>query len=131
MSRWCHVVGCLYIETFKETKGIKKYVENKIKDAPLITGSEADADIFVNPLSGHNVSVWDRVKETKYQTCVAITIVGNLRDTENATVEMEIKNFIKYIEDLGFDIYYKSISIYDTLLEKPIIIEDKEEDYYG
>lgn len=131
MSRWCHVVGCLYIETFKETKGIKKYVENKIKDAPAITGSEAAADIFVNPLSGHNVSVWDREKEAKYQTCVAITIVGNLRDTENATVEMEIKNFIKYIEDLGFDIYYKSISIYDTLLEKPIIIEDKEEDYYG
>ena len=125
MSRWCHIVGCLYIETFKETKGIKKYVENKIKDAPAIAGSEADADIFVNPL--HNVSVWDREKEAKYQTCVAVTIVGNLRDTENTTVEREVKNFIEYIEDLGFDIYYKAISIYDTLLEKPIIIKDEEE----
>ena len=34
MSQWTHVIGCLYVETYKEKKDIKKYVENILKNAP-------------------------------------------------------------------------------------------------
>ena len=107
MSRWVHVTGCLYVETYKEESDIKKCVEEMLTDAPKITGSERDADIFINPLSGHNT--WTNCDcehceygktvvhleeggfkcdaedgydcpDGEYQTCVAITIIGDLRD---------------------------------------------------
>ena len=56
MSRWTHVIGSLYVDTYKHEKDIKGYVENLLEKAPKITGSERDCDIFVNPLSGYNTS---------------------------------------------------------------------------
>ena len=126
MSRWTHIVGCLYIETFKERKNIKKYVEDKLKLAPKITGSELDADIFVNPLSGYNLSSWTKNnKNVQYQTCVAITIVGDLRDRDIGRTTTEIKVFLDFIKR-NFDIFYHSISIYDELLGKTEFIFEEE-----
>ena len=140
MSQWTHVIGCLYVETYKEKKDIKKYVENILENAPKITGSERDTDVFVNPLSGHNT--WtncdcehceygktivhldkggfqcDAPKgyecpEGEYQTCIAITLVGDLRDRDKQTTCEEINKFIRYLQDCGFGIDYQSILVRD------------------
>ena len=134
MSNWTHVTGCLYVETYKERKNIKKYVEKMLEKAPKITGSEGDLDIFVNPLSGYNVSSYKTDKNgdwLHYQTCVAITMVGNLRDTEIKYKKPEILEFLKYIEKfLEFDIFYHSISIYEDYTGKKETIELEDEYYH-
>lgn len=142
MSQWTHVTGCLYIETFKEEKDIKKYVEKLLETTPKITGSEKDCDIFVNPLSGYNTSTncdcknceYGKTKvyldeggfqcnanesyecpRGEYQTCVAITIIGDLRDRDGNTTRKEIERFIRSLQhlDLGFFIDYCSIRVRD------------------
>lgn len=145
MSRWTHVVGSLYVGTYKHEKDIKGYVENLLEQAPKITGSERDCDIFVNPLSGYNTSIGmdcdhcqhfrgeelnDNGKRVaiecdaednfkcptgNYQTCVAITIIGNLRDRDKYKTIQEVNDFIRYIQSLGngFTIDYSSVFVSD------------------
>lgn len=141
MSRWTHIVAVLYVETFTEDKNIDERVKKLIAAAPAITGSEANADIFVNPLNGYNTSIshncnecehlvsgdawnespWCEAPEnydcptTEYQTVVAITIVGDLRDREIDQTQQEYLDFKKYIEQtVKYDIFYDSCSIYNT-----------------
>lgn len=134
MSNWTHITGCLYVDTYTQRKNIKKYVEKMLEKAPKITGSEGDLDIFVNPLSGYNVSSYKTGKNgdwLHYQTCVAITMVGDLRDTEIKYKKPEILEFIKYIQKfLEFDIFYHSISIYEDYTGKKETIDWKGEDYH-
>lgn len=158
MSRWTHVIGSLYIETYKERKDIKGFVENILNDAPKITGSEKDTDIFVNPLSGHNTWIScdcercvykDTIvhlddeggfqcdaentfecPEGNYQTCVVITIVGDLRDKDGETTKKEIEEFIRFLQKQDFDIDYHSVRIEDELDGKyDLYIKYKEDDY--
>lgn len=148
MSKWTHIVATLYVETFTEDKNIGERVKKLIAAAPAITGSEANADIFVNPLSGYNTSIsrncneceylisgdalnespWCEAPEsyncptTEYQTVVAITIVGDLRDREINQTQQEYLDFKKYIEQtIGYDIFYDACSIYDKNNTKIIL----------
>ncbi|MGN1301536.1 MAG: hypothetical protein ACI4U9_03320 [Clostridia bacterium] len=142
MSNWTHICGAIYVDTFKEEVNIKSWMEEQLKGAPRITGSEQDADIFVNVPSGHNT--WtscdcDHCKygktikrlaeggfecgadesfecpEGKYQTRVVISIVGDLRDRSGNITRKELKEFLKYIENIdgGCSIDYSAINIYD------------------
>ena len=157
MSQWTHVVGSLYIETYKEKDNIKKFVENILEKAPKITGSERDADVFVNPLSGYNTSTncdcerciyKDTIihldeggfqcdadntfecPEGDYQTCVVITIVGDLRDKDGETTKKEIEEFIRFLQKQDFNIDYHSVRIEDELDGKyDLYIKYKEDDY--
>lgn len=142
MSAWTHVAGCLYVDTCVEEKDIEKYVLKLLENAPKVTGSERDCDIFVNSLSGHNSSTnmdcghceyKDTVKhldgggficdadddykcpEAEYQSCVAITIVGDLRDKTIYETTKEIDDFIRYIQNIGngFTVDYASIIVAD------------------
>lgn len=158
MSQWTHIVGSLYIETYKEEDNIKQFIENVLKDAPKITGSEKDADIFVNPLSGHNTSTncdcerciyKDTIvhldeggfqcdadntfecPEGNYQTCVVITIVGDLRDKNGEETKKEVENFIRFLQSYNFDIDYCSIFIRDDWDgDYSLKIKYDEEDYF-
>lgn len=131
MSHWTHIVGVMHVETYKEKDDIKSYVEEKLKDAPKITGSEGDADVFVNPQSGH--SMWTscdcgrcdyrdsivsdddgfecdapegfRCPSGEYQSRVIITVCGDLRDRLKEETEKEWDKFYRYIEEeLGFGV---------------------------
>ena len=123
MSSWTHIVASLHIDTNIEDHEIKKVVESMLSKAPKITGSEEDADIFVNTLSGHNTwTSFDckacQYKETveitgegllcncpdnfhcpsgEYQTRVVITVVGDLRDRQKKQTQREYQRFKKYI----------------------------------
>ena len=141
MSRWTHIIGSFYIETNVETDNLKSYIEDQLKFAPKITGSEKDIDIFVNPLSGHNTFVSPDCKRCKYketlksldngfsecdadngyhcpegnyQTCAVVTIVGDLRDRDADTTISEIGSFIDYLNSSN-DIYYASVTIVDDI----------------
>lgn len=139
MSRWTHIIGSFYIETNVETDNLKSYIEDQLKFAPKITGSEKDVDIFVNPLSGYNTFVSPDCKRCKYketlksldngfsecdadngyhcpegnyQTCAVVTIVGDLRDRDADTTISETGSFIDYLNSPN-DICYASATITD------------------
>lgn len=99
MSMWTHVTGCIYVDTMQDRKDIKKYIKKILKDAPLITGSEKNADIFINPLSGYNTSVFNGDNIEDFQTCATITIVADLRDREMEKTQEEIVGFTDFIRD--------------------------------
>ena len=140
MSKWTHIIGSFYIDTNEKTEDLKSYIEEQLKFAPKITGSESNIDIFVNPLSGYNTSVMpdcDKCKykntlrrsktngylecdadngyhcpEGNYQTCAVVTIVGDLRDRDAEITISETESFIDYLNSPN-DIYYASVTITD------------------
>lgn len=127
MSRWTHIAACIYLETNIRSKYIKDVIEQELIKAPKITGSEGPADIFVNPLSGHNLYTSidclhcphnDKLvnilhgeiicehpddftcPEGEYQTSVCISIIGNLRDRDRKRTRKEYDNFIKWLKSV-------------------------------
>jgi hypothetical protein len=139
MSNWTYIVSTIDIDTNIEDINIKERVLEILKDAPKITGSERNADVFVNILSGHNVSIGcdcEHCKnkesiinyengsfscerednficpEAEYQTRVIITIAGSLRDRVKEETKEEYKKFIKFIKSQpDFYIMNKTVSI--------------------
>lgn len=139
MSFWTHIVATFDVDTYKKEKNIKEIIEQKLKDAPKITGSESDADVFVNVLSGYNHWIGGdcniceykdtvihleeggytcdaeegyKCPENTYQTRVVITVIGDLRDRMKETTREEYKSFLKYLKkDCGFEIRNKSVNI--------------------
>lgn len=138
MSLWTHIVGVIHVETYIQKDDIKSYVEEKLKDAPKITGSEGDADVFVNPQSGH--SMWTscdcarckygdtvkyhdgyqecdspegfRCESGEYQTRVIITVCGDLRDRSKEETQKEWNEFYRYVkEELKFTVRISSCDI--------------------
>ncbi len=106
MSYWTHITACIYLETDIESHNIKDIVEKKLQDAPKITGSEGNADVFVTPLSGHNL--W--TSEGEYQTSVCIAIIGDLRDRFKKETQAEYMKFRKWLLK-DFEIRQSSCSI--------------------
>lgn len=98
MSMWTHVIGTIYYDTMTNRKNIKKYVENMLETAPKITGSEQDCDILVKALSGYNTTVWDKGESEHYQTCVCITLAGDLRDRTREHTDEEIREFLTWLK---------------------------------
>lgn len=118
MSR-TYITATVFIDTCIKNDDIKSYVKDKLKNAPRITGSEGDANVFINAIVGYNdhilgdcdkcrfllsggncsASVSDECVVSNYQTNVAITIVGMLRDKRKNSTEKEFKAFLKYILD--------------------------------
>lgn len=119
MSIWTHITATVFIDTCTNTEDIESYVKDSLKNAPRITGSEGDANVFVNAMVGYNESIYgdcdkcrfllsdgncsasvsDECVVSNYQTNVAITIVGMLRDKRKNSAEKEFKAFLKYILD--------------------------------
>lgn len=131
MSHWTHIVGVMHVETHRTEDDIKLYVEEKLKNAPKITGSEGDADVFVNRQSGYSVWLSNdcgrcqygdtveycngyqecdapegfRCPSGEYQSRVIITVCGDLRDRSKEETEKEWDEFYRYVEEeLGFGV---------------------------
>lgn len=126
MSYWTHICAVIDVDTHIEDKYIRRRVLKMLKKAPKITGSERDAEIFVNVRAGHNtstdqdcekcqygptiVNIGDGWQEcaaednfkcpcNDYQTRVVITVVGDLRDRKIRRTRDEWNTFIDYIEN--------------------------------
>lgn len=127
MSWWTHITACLSVDTgLAEPRGhVKKVITKELKEAPKITGSERDADVFVNVQSGSNFWIsedcdhcpYDNTREftesggytcegpddfkcprAEYQTCVTISIQGDLRDRTKEQTQAEFDEFLKFIK---------------------------------
>lgn len=125
MSMWTHIAAVMYVDTYIEATNIGDIVREMLKDAPKITGSEGDADVFVNVMSGTNVSIscdcaacdyghsveynddgtftcagpdGYKCPWSHYQTRVVITVVGDLRDRERCQTKAEWYAFKKFVE---------------------------------
>lgn len=100
MSKWTHIVGAIYLDTFRELdrNDLKEHIEGIVAKAPQITGSEENAMTFVNVLNGENTYVYadDYNSIAGFQTCVVITVVGDLRDRDRFETIAETKAFIEY-----------------------------------
>ena len=127
MSCWTHIVAAIDVDTWIESNTIEYDVRNLLKDAPLITGSASNAEVFVNVLSGNNVWVshdcfhcsyyggptYDdddeggyycdapndfECPEGRYQTRVVITVIGDLKDRMKDQTKREFRQFKRFIE---------------------------------
>lgn len=127
MSRWVHITSCMSVDTCIGDHNLIDLVKATLIKAPKITGSEGDADIYVNLQSGYNYSSCDsdcehckygktakhlkkgiikcdapdnyNCPQAKYQTCVVISIQGDLRDRLPSQTQKEFSKFYKFIED--------------------------------
>lgn len=127
MSHWTHITACLSVDTCIAKPDVLEIVNKYIKKAPKITGSEQNASVFINLQEGHNMwTNYDcdncKYKDTlrdimvdgkpyeecdapsdhdcsgEYQTCIVISVQGDLRDREKVQTEKEFKKFLKFIE---------------------------------
>lgn len=125
MSCWTHITSCMSVETDITEHNILELVKEYLDKAPKITGSEGDADVFVNLQSGYNFVAGTDCEHCEYgktvrplkdgwfecdgpegyncpsghyQTCVVISIQGDLRDRVREQTEKEFNKFKKYIE---------------------------------
>ena len=102
MSRWTHITSCMSVDTCIENKKrIKKSIIDYINNAPKITGSESDAEVYVTLQRGYNISSWKQDKADnfiQYQSCIIISIQGDLRDKDGETTKEEFINFLNYIK---------------------------------
>lgn len=134
MSCWTHVLASYDVDTFIEANKdvLVKKVEEILNEAPKITGSERDADIFINVLPGHNMFTsqdcdnckhYDTITQKcicdeehfecptgEYQSRVIITIMGDLRDRTKQQTGPELNAFSKFIKD-KFMIRNQTISL--------------------
>ena len=117
---WTHITACLSVDTgLVEPRGhVKKVITKELKEAPKITGSEGDADVYVNVQSGYDYFIGRdcchcphytgeadcepphdfECPEGRYQTRVVISIQGDLRDRMKDQTRDEFKEFLKFIE---------------------------------
>ena len=102
MSRWTHITSCMSVDTCIENKKhIKKSIIDYINNAPKITGSESDAEVYVTLQRGYNISSWKQDKKDnfiQYQSCIIISIQGDLRDKDGETTKEEFIDFLNYIK---------------------------------
>ena len=126
MSMWTHITACLSVETglVEKPRRLRKIIKRELMDAPKITGSEGCADVFVNVQSGFNfwtnrdcthcphanTITWTgmgefdcdppkgyKCKPGKFQTCVTISVQGNLRDRTKQETVKEFEEFLDFI----------------------------------
>ena len=141
MSRWVNIVGAIQIDTntLEDANILTQEVNEYIKNAPEITGSEENAQAYFILQNGYNYftnEIADNgdMAELRYQTCGVITIVGDLRDRDYYQTREEVINFAKYIAQ-QYIILNGSFSISDSYLGKftpvlPEAIVPREEENY-
>lgn len=132
MSYWTHIVDVMHVDTYTEVDNVQKLVEDALKNAPQITGSEGPATVFVNPEPGYYISTScdcrrcqykDTLKHSsefgfecgrpkgfvcptgEYQTRAVITVCGDLRDRMRSETRKEWNAFHRFIaHELGYAI---------------------------
>lgn len=97
MSIWTSIeakieVGCI---NNIEVEDVKSIVQDINTYAPKITGSEGNADIFLDVEEEHTL---DR---TTPRYCIAICITGSLRDRDKPRVLKEFEGFITWLKNYG------------------------------
>jgi hypothetical protein len=134
MSKWTYINATFRVETNIEEPNTIEIVRGLLANAPKITGSERDADVFVNIPSSSNIFVGAdcehcefgstrrfykkgyftckrtvdyECKSANFQTIVVITIHGSLRDRLVEQTHSEynaFKHWLTHIKGYKFEI---------------------------
>ena len=96
MSSWTHVNFVAEVSTSMEPsrQGLKDQVEAILDYLPRVTGSEGDAEIYVNIPQAPSATVGQR----RYWGTAYITMMGHLRDNTKIQTEQEIKCFVSALK---------------------------------
>lgn len=116
MSRWTHILGAIKIEgCYLTKKDNTKHIEQVIKNAPKVTGSENDMSVIFQNTGISNMSICAKSIK-RYYTQYIITIYGNLRDRILKQTQNEFFEFMDYLSKnvLVFDF---NITIHDDYNE--------------
>lgn len=125
MSRWCHASASIFGDTifWGTHKELTKKVQTALLDAPKITGSEGNLDVYVNAISGYTMSIG---LKKQLQNQVVITLAGDLRDTDYEQVTKELNEFLEFVKLHIFDdllgVRSCVASINDEFVNHPIIL---------
>ena len=138
MSDWSHITACIYVETEIQDKNIKEILEEILRQAPKITGSEGNAEVYINippyhtfyvscdcghcgfghtrkrlPKGGFKCAAPEEYecKEGEFQTCAVITVAGNLRDRLPEQTKTEYKEFLKWVKARVWDVIQETHKI--------------------
>lgn len=143
MSCWTHITACLSIETgiVANKLELKRRLKTILEKGPKITGSENDANVFVNIQGGYSWFMSRDCEHCKYastlrdvtvdgeeytecdgpkshdcsrhyQTRIVISIQGDLRDRCKEHTQEEFDEFLKYlIKDCRFYIRDYALNI--------------------
>lgn len=118
MSDWTHIHAIIKIEQIycfdsddKKFKNFREKINELLSQAPLITGSEVNADII--PIKFSKIVYCGNDDTDEYVNCVYVAIIGNLRDRTVKQTKNEYKKFIKHfsepdefsVEELVYQIY--------------------------
>lgn len=129
MSKWTHITACLSVDTsiIDKRPAMRQRIKEFLKNAPRITGSEGDAEVFINIKRGYNFSTSHDCEHCKYrhtlrhvvhdgigypecdapddhdcsakfQTCAVISVQGDLRDRVTSQTRREFSDFLRYIK---------------------------------
>lgn len=124
MSRWCHVSASIFGDSiFWDThEELTKKVQTALANAPKITGSEGDLDMYVNAISGYTLIGSNK----QLQNQVVITLAGDLRDTDYEQVTKELDEFLEFAKQHVFcgllGVRSCGATINDELVKHPIIL---------
>ena len=123
MSRWTHITSCMSVDTCIENKKrIKKSIIDYINNAPKITGSESDAEVYVTLQRGYNISSWKQDKTAIFENGKIISYEEGSSNLKNGTET--IKRYVRF-NDKGE--VYKVIFDYNqtTTAQKCFELKDK------
>lgn len=136
MSLWTHVVGAIHANFYAEST--EEAWDNALlilKDAPKVTGSEGDMQTFVHPLDGYNNSEYNNGEDRQWQTCMVVSLVGDLRDRTIEQTNQELKAFLDYVKDSPCFMRGLSVTVTDNFATYTYVNPDElgtpldDEDY--
>ena len=138
MSMWTHVIGAIHIDTCKilDMEELDEKLQEMIKKAPAITGSEDNCQIDITIENGNNIFLSHDCRRCqygpeelceeppenykclsgRYQTQAIVTLCGDLRDRRIDDTAAEVNAFVDWIEE-NFEIRNLSIKIEDETEE--------------
>ena len=100
MSLWTHVVGAINVNMYTQSnEQTLNHARHMITNAPKVTGSEGDMQVYVSLLNGYNHHIFGDGADVNWQTGVIISLVGDLRDRTIEKTNQELKAFLDYIKD--------------------------------
>ena len=108
MSNWTHIHAIIKIEQLycfdsgdNQFKNFREKINELLSKAPLITGSERNADVIPIKFSKTVYCGNDDIDENV--NCVHVAIIGGLRDRMIEQTTSEYRKFIEYFDKLdGF-----------------------------
>lgn len=108
MSNWTHIYAITKIEQLycfdsddNQFKNFREKINELLSKAPLITGSERNADVI--PIKFSKTVYCGNDDTDENVNCVHVAIIGDLRDRMIEQTISEYKKFVKYFEE--FDVF--------------------------